>query len=55
MATGRPYGVRRVCAAWGLARSTFYAAPPESAPARRGPAPTVCDEELHALIEDDLA
>ena len=54
MATGRPYGVRRVCAAWGLARSTFYAAPPESAPARRGPVPAVTDEELYALIADDL-
>src|SRR5665811_1553128 len=55
MATGRPYGVRRVCTAWGLARSTFYAAPPGSAPARRGPAPAVSDEELYALIADDLA
>jgi len=55
MASGRPYGVRRVCAAWGLARSTFYAAPPGSEPARRGPAPAVCDEELYALIADDLA
>ena len=39
---------------WGVARSTFYAAPPGAAPARRGPAPAVCDEELHALIVDDL-
>ena len=51
--TGRPYGVKRVCAAWGLARSTFYAAPPGSKPARRGPTPAVCDEELYALIADD--
>jgi len=54
MATGRPYGVRRVCAAWGVARSTFYAAPFEAEPARRGPAPAVCDEALYALIADDL-
>src|SRR5450756_3232351 len=53
MASGRPYGVRRVCVAWGLARSTFYAAPPGIEPARRGPAPAVCDEELYALIADD--
>jgi len=46
--------VRRVCAVWGVARSTFYAAPPGAAPARRGPAPAVTDEELHALIADDL-
>jgi transposase InsO family protein len=44
-----------VCSVWGLARSTFYATPPGSAPARRGPAPEVTDEELYALIEDDLA
>ena len=55
MASGRPYGVRRVCSAWGVARSTFYAAPPGIEPARRGPAPAVCDEELYALIADDLA
>jgi len=49
-----PYGVKRVCSAWGLARSTFYAAPPGAEPARRGPAPAVTDEELYALIADDL-
>lgn len=54
VATGRPYGVRRVCSAWGLARSTFYAAPPAAEAARRGPAPAVADEELYALIADDL-
>lgn len=54
IATGRPYGVKRVCCVWGMARSTFYAAPPDAGPARRGPAPVVCDEELHAMIEDDL-
>lgn len=54
ISTGRPYGVRRVCSILGVARSTFYATPPETEPARRGPAPQVCDEELHAMIEDDL-
>ena len=44
-----------MCAVWGVARSTFYAAPPQAEAARRGPAPEVPDEELHALIEDDLA
>jgi putative transposase len=46
--------VRRVCSAWGLARSTFYADRPGAEPVRRGPAPAVCDEELYALIADDL-
>lgn len=54
IATGLPYGVKRVCSAWRVARSTFYAAPPQAEPARRGPAPQVCDEELFAMIEDDL-
>ncbi len=53
--TGRPYGVKRVCASWGFARSSFYAAPPGAPAARRGPAPAVTDEELYALIADDLA
>ena len=30
--TGLAYGLRRVCAAWGMARSSFYA----SDPGRRG-------------------
>lgn len=36
--TGRSYGGKRVCSAWGVnvTRSTFYAAPPEAEPARRG-------------------
>lgn len=53
--TGRPYGVKRVCETWGVARSTFYAAPSDFEPARRGPVPGVSDEELFAMIEDDLA
>lgn len=52
--TGRPYGVRRVCSAWGVARSTYYAAPIGIGPARWGPAPVVCYEELFAMIDDDL-
>ena len=28
--TGLAYGLRRVCAAWGMARSSFYAMPPAS-------------------------
>ncbi len=54
VSTNRAYGVKRVCAVWGVARSTFYAAPAEAEPARRGPVPAVCDEELHAMIVDDL-
>jgi len=54
IATKAPYGVKRVCEAWGVARSTYYAAPADTEPVRRGPAPAVGDEELFAMIADDL-
>ena len=58
--TGKTYGVARVCSAWGVARSSHYAGkarrihstPP---PSKRGPRPLLSDEELLALIRDDLA
>jgi transposase InsO family protein len=63
--TGRPYGVARTCAAWGIPRSSFYArtcpSPSSSlgdpAPERRkpGPKPEVSDSELLSLIREDLA
>jgi putative transposase len=61
-ASGQPYGIRRVCQAWGVPRSSFYAAQvpaPESAvtaaaPARRGPKPAITDEALLAAIKRDL-
>lgn len=61
-ATGRTYGLERVCRTWEVARSTVYArraraaAPPPTTPAkRRGPAPIVSDADLLALIRADLA
>jgi transposase InsO family protein len=61
-AGGQPYGIRRVCQAWGVPRSSFYAAQaptPDSAipacpPTRRGPKPFVSDEALLAAIKRDL-
>jgi transposase InsO family protein len=61
--TGRPYGVERVCRAWDVARSSFYAwrrrAGSEPRPAtpcsRRGPKPPISDEALLAAIRADLA
>ena len=59
--TGLAYGLRRVCAAWGMARSSFYAmksrqqATAERPPAkRRGPKPSISDEALLVAIEADL-
>lgn len=59
--TGKPYGVARVCAAWGVARSSFYLSqrpdpgtdddPPKG---KRGPRTEISDEELLSLIKDDL-
>jgi transposase InsO family protein len=60
-ASGRRYGVARVCRAWAVPRSSFHAArkpKPDSAtprpPARRGPKPAVSDEALLAAIRADL-
>jgi transposase InsO family protein len=60
--SGQPYGIRRVCQAWGVPRSSFYAAQapaPDSAnpappPTRRGPKPDVTDDALLAAIRRDL-
>jgi putative transposase len=62
-ATGRRYGVARVCRTWDVPRSSFYAAPQAGAdgtqatagPARRGPKPAVSDAGLLAAIRADLA
>jgi putative transposase len=61
-ATGRRYGVARVCQVWDVPRSSFYAARqaaaavgPAKLPARRGPKPAVSDDVLLAAIKDDLA
>ncbi len=62
-ATGRCYGVARVCRVWAVPRSSFYAtrraevesAAPLMCPVRRGPQPAVSDEALLAAIRADLA
>ena len=62
-ATGRCYGVARVCQVWEVPRSSFYAAQqagaaeagPPLSPARRGPKPATSDEDLLAAIRADLA
>ena len=54
--TGLAYGLRRVCAAWGMARSSFYVTSGQHAeqpPAkRRGPKPAISDEALLVAIAD---
>ena len=57
--TGLAYGLRRVCAAWGMARSSFYAMTSgqhaEQPPAKRqGPKPAISDQALLVAIEADL-
>ena len=61
-ATGRAYGVARVCAVWGVPRSSFYLArqaaqglAPARPTGRRGPKPAVPDTALLAAIRADLA
>jgi len=57
--TGMRYGIKRVCIAWNVARSSFYArqeAGVDSRPCRRrGPAPVLSDGELLEHIRSDLA
>ena len=63
--TGKPYGVLRTCAAWGIPRSSFYdqtcpgADNPADEPAadrkKTGPKTDISDTELLSLIRDDLA
>ena len=58
-ATGRTYGVRRICAIWGVAQSSFYDArcqegrPHQSHVGRLGPKPALGDAELLAAIRRD--
>ena len=62
-ATGRRYGVARVCQVWEVPRSSFYAAQqagaadagPKPSPVRRGPKPAISDADLLAAIRVDLA
>jgi putative transposase len=60
-ATGRRYGVARVCRVWGVARSSSgaraagAAARGRRAPGRRGPKPAISDADLLAAIRADLA
>ena len=60
----RRYGIARVCSAWKMPRSTFYAQSPAAADpllpaaknhAKRGPKTALDDDALLALIRADLA
>ena len=60
-ATGRRYGIQRVCQAWERSRAALYARRTRAqrrrlgeAPGRRGPKPTLSDEQLLAAIHTDL-
>jgi transposase InsO family protein len=57
-ATGKPYGVARVCGVTGISRSSFYARKQRIEHPlplqKRGPKPKVSDAELLNLIRQDL-
>ena len=65
-ATGRCFGIQRVCQVWERSRSALYArrarahhrlgaGPARRGPARRGPPPRQSDAQLLAAIRTDLA
>ena len=61
-ATGRRYGLQRVCQTWERSRSALYARRTRAQtrqagelPAHRGPRPTLSDDRLLAAIQADLA
>lgn len=66
VSTGQIYGVKRVCTAWELARSSYYAWCTErqdgagkasetvGGTSKRGPVPAISDEDLLAAIRHDL-
>jgi len=61
-ATGRRFGVERVCAAWREPRSSYYDVKkreafvgPVAPPEKRGPKPAISDAALLELIRADLA
>ena len=60
LGTGLAYGLRRVCAAWGMARSSFYAmtsgqhAEQPDRQSVEGPKPAISDQALLVAIEADL-
>ena len=58
--TGEPYGVRRICRTLDVPRSSFYEKKRRKRckgrkANKRGPVPTVSDDELLALVREDLA
>ena len=57
--TGKPYGLARVAAAWGVPRSTYDAQRKRQnhpvAPRKRGPRTPFIDEELTARIRQEIA
>ena len=56
-ATGKVYGVQRVCEAWEVPRSSFYGRQSRNtvplAPLKRGPKTPLSDDEVLALIRAD--
>lgn len=50
----RPYGLKRVCEAWEIPRSSFYREKPREQVEKRGPKPLVGDDILLEKIQEDL-
>lgn len=54
--TDKPYGIKRVCAMWGIARTSLYRKmrKPDKPPRKRGPKPTIEESVLLEHIKGDI-
>jgi len=54
LSTRRVYGLKKVCDAWEVARSSYYSRQKEKSVGKRGPKPGISDTELVSLIRQDI-
>jgi putative transposase len=53
-ATGKMYGLKRVCDSWGISRAVFYRQRAQDSKRKRGPKPVIEEESLLHKIREDI-
>lgn len=53
-ATGKTYGLKRVCNSWGIPRAAFYRQRAQDSKRKRGPKPAIEEESLLHKIREDI-